>query len=363
LDNYSDFVISFSHVNQIIADMYDPEKPLSRRVDQFFVDLSRVILFDRANILFYRKINDRYEMHSIFTYNWTLAEEIEYQAKYCYQDDVLGLLDYDHDIAFITDQTFNSSVREKSSYFQGFLLPMGQHSSIESNFTLRAQNLRGIFSIHRGKDKQPFTDSDLRLIRMFQPHMPRIFHSYGLQENKTPDPLHFDTLTLGSFGVCAFDQNLNMISCNDVYRQFASENLMDSLVSKRLKALCRRLRNTGQATIEYKVKETPYLLEVRAETSSDSGLSSYFLCFCYDMGRMLRICISQLCKENALSERESEVLMLAVQGQSNEEIGDSLSISVSTVKKHLVSVYDKLGVSNLKQILLLLHFYGNETPV
>ena len=362
MENYSDFIITFSHVNQIISDMYDQEKPLSRRIDQFFVDLSKVILFDRANILFYRKINDRYEMHSIFTYNWTLAEEIEYQAKYCYQDDVLGLLDYDHDIAFITDQTFNSSVREKSSYFQGFLLPMGQHSSIESNFTLRTQNLRGLFSIHRGKDKQPFTDSELRMIRMFQPHMPRVFHSYGIQENNVSDPLQQGALTLGSFGVCAFNQDLNLISCNDAYRQFANANLMDSLVSKRLKALCRRLKNTGQSSSEYKVKDTPYLLEVRAEVSPDTNLNNYFLCFCYDTGWMLKICTSQLCKENALSERESEVLMLAVQGQSNEDIADSLSISVSTVKKHLVSIYDKLGVSNLKQILLLLHFYGNEPP-
>jgi two-component system NarL family response regulator len=50
-----------------------------------------------------------------------------------------------------------------------------------------------------------------------------------------------------------------------------------------------------------------------------------------------------------LTERELEVLELIVAGQSNKEIGNSLSITEGTVKAHVNSVLGKLGVSDRTQ--------------
>lgn len=47
-----------------------------------------------------------------------------------------------------------------------------------------------------------------------------------------------------------------------------------------------------------------------------------------------------------LSERETEILRLVSQGQSNKEIASLLQISTSTVANHLKSAYRKLGVSD-----------------
>lgn len=47
-----------------------------------------------------------------------------------------------------------------------------------------------------------------------------------------------------------------------------------------------------------------------------------------------------------LTEREQAVLRLTVEGQSNKEIGQSLSISEKAVEKHLTSIYGKLGVDS-----------------
>ena len=44
------------------------------------------------------------------------------------------------------------------------------------------------------------------------------------------------------------------------------------------------------------------------------------------------------------SEREAQVLSLAAEGGTNEDVARSLSVSPRTVKKHLESIYDKLGV-------------------
>jgi len=45
-----------------------------------------------------------------------------------------------------------------------------------------------------------------------------------------------------------------------------------------------------------------------------------------------------------LSERETEILVLAARGLSNDRIAEELSLAPSTVKRHLANVYQKIGV-------------------
>jgi DNA-binding NarL/FixJ family response regulator len=52
-----------------------------------------------------------------------------------------------------------------------------------------------------------------------------------------------------------------------------------------------------------------------------------------------------------LTTRESEVLDHLAGGWGNEAIADALDLSVNTVKFHLKSLYDKLGVSNRTQAI------------
>ena len=50
-----------------------------------------------------------------------------------------------------------------------------------------------------------------------------------------------------------------------------------------------------------------------------------------------------------LTSREMEVLELIVRGQSNKEIGSSLTISEATVKSHINNILSKLGVTDRTQ--------------
>jgi LuxR family maltose regulon positive regulatory protein len=50
-----------------------------------------------------------------------------------------------------------------------------------------------------------------------------------------------------------------------------------------------------------------------------------------------------------LSRRELEVLRLLATGLSNKSIANTLSISVTTVKKHLQNIYGKLNVHSRTQ--------------
>lgn len=50
-----------------------------------------------------------------------------------------------------------------------------------------------------------------------------------------------------------------------------------------------------------------------------------------------------------ISERELEVLQLVARGLSNQQIADTIFISINTVKTHLSRLYEKLEVSRRTQ--------------
>ncbi len=55
--------------------------------------------------------------------------------------------------------------------------------------------------------------------------------------------------------------------------------------------------------------------------------------------------------DDLLSAREREVLVLLAEGRSNREIAAALSITLATVKSHLVRIYGKLEASNRNEAL------------
>jgi two-component system, NarL family, response regulator LiaR len=56
-------------------------------------------------------------------------------------------------------------------------------------------------------------------------------------------------------------------------------------------------------------------------------------------------------KWESLSDREREVLQLLTEGQDNQAIARSLSISINTVEKHLKNIYQKLGVNSRSEAI------------
>lgn len=59
-----------------------------------------------------------------------------------------------------------------------------------------------------------------------------------------------------------------------------------------------------------------------------------------------------------LSQREKEILELLAEGFEYKEIGDRLFISPNTVKKHCISIYQKLHVNNRAQALKIAYMKG-----
>lgn len=61
---------------------------------------------------------------------------------------------------------------------------------------------------------------------------------------------------------------------------------------------------------------------------------------------------------SALTERERAVIVLIGQGLTNKDIANRLCISGITVRHHLTSIFDKLGVTSRQKLLIRAHHYG-----
>ncbi|MCR4954141.1 MAG: helix-turn-helix transcriptional regulator [Treponema sp.] len=63
---------------------------------------------------------------------------------------------------------------------------------------------------------------------------------------------------------------------------------------------------------------------------------------------------NQMGKEDSfavLSPREKEVARLAARGYSNAQIAEELFISVETVKRHMATIFEKLGIESRRELL------------
>ena len=57
----------------------------------------------------------------------------------------------------------------------------------------------------------------------------------------------------------------------------------------------------------------------------------------------------------SLSDREFDVVKEMIAGRGNLEIAENLSVSISTIKKHVYNIFNKAGVNSRTQLLNLIY--------
>jgi DNA-binding CsgD family transcriptional regulator len=70
-----------------------------------------------------------------------------------------------------------------------------------------------------------------------------------------------------------------------------------------------------------------------------------------------KLSIAEAIEKFQLTKREHTILQLLVDGEENESICKQISISVNTLKKHILNIYRKLGISNRVQMFKLIKDY------
>ena len=67
-----------------------------------------------------------------------------------------------------------------------------------------------------------------------------------------------------------------------------------------------------------------------------------------------KLTVSQAAETYGLTKRERTILRQLMYGQDNAQICEELSISVNTLKKHILNIYRKLGIKNRVQMFKMI---------
>ncbi|MPN46219.1 hypothetical protein SDC9_193802 [bioreactor metagenome] len=67
-----------------------------------------------------------------------------------------------------------------------------------------------------------------------------------------------------------------------------------------------------------------------------------------------KLTVSKASDKFALTKQEHMILKMLMEGMDNNAICDSLSISVNTLKKHILNIYRKLGIKNRVQMFKMI---------
>lgn len=67
-----------------------------------------------------------------------------------------------------------------------------------------------------------------------------------------------------------------------------------------------------------------------------------------------KLTVTEAAEKYDLTKREHTILKLLMQGKDNNHICEELSISVNTLKKHILNIYRKLGIKNRVQMFKMI---------
>lgn len=164
-------------------------------------------------------------------------------------------------------------------------------------------------------------------------------------------------------GVLVFDLHGQLIGTNPQGESIAKKIFPEKEIIEGFSVLCRWVR--GHIKKNKKVYErsgsplTPMLSTIRnnyffrtflLENKTDAG-KSHVLILIDSLSASEKFSLETIGRQFHLSRRESDVVGLLLNGYTNKEIANALSISDETVKYYLTAVRRKMEVSNRTQII------------
>ena len=67
-----------------------------------------------------------------------------------------------------------------------------------------------------------------------------------------------------------------------------------------------------------------------------------------------KLTVTQACEKYELTHQEHNILKMLMAGENNDQICGELTISVNTLKKHILNIYRKLGIRNRVQMFKMI---------
>lgn len=184
-------------------------------------------------------------------------------------------------------------------------------------------------------DTVPLGQEYVRLLNLIAPHLGTAYRSFGLQTQGLTGQLPKYMMLLGSTGV---PQVLSPDTEDLLNKYFPREKKRSG------RSLPGEVRTWVQEQLSLAAKgNAPRKFAVRTDSSAlVLNLVPFAGGWVLSMTEVMAPPAMDVFLEMGLTRREAEVLRWVVQGKQNEDIGNILSISRQTVRKHVENILNKL---------------------
>lgn len=184
----------------------------------------------------------------------------------------------------------------------------------------------GALCLHRQRMDRNFSDREVQLIDYLAPHIARSMKSLQLLERLNSGEFASET------GIMKMEPN-GGVAMNETARKISIEN-RGAFPSKHLPEFGVPILETGR---------TRY----RVQMASNQG-AGHILLF---EPLPYRETLLQRLLRWSFTDRQTEVVLRVIRGESNREIAISLSVTEQTVKEHLRNIFEKVEVHRRSELI------------
>lgn len=251
---------------------------------------------------------------------------------------------------------------ERHELYDLFCRPSGWHRSLHAAF-FGCDQLTGGLSLIRAQGEKDFTDDEKQLLARV---LPFLEHALSVQTDYNDA-----WLDSGELGLFIFDRHYNLCHANSIAMQLLcfvdysvpsphlGENLSSPGLKNMLRRLCHQLMegwkndNSGPPVIHYKNNWGKFTFRAHWLAPSSEN-NDALIGITVQRQEPIALKLLHRLKNSPLSLREKEVCLQMSLGYSYSEIANKLSLSKRTIVTYSQNIFNKLGVSNRKEIINVL---------
>ena len=211
----------------------------------------------------------------------------------------------------------------------------------------------GEIYLHRSKDKDEFSDEEILILKLLQPHVSTIFSNiHTLSAIKS---IETGSIPGAKKGLCILDESMSVENGNVIGIEILkTTTIFGSSVLYHVKELCKDTLNDGKKSSK-SVLKTQYgnlQIEIIVRNGSSRSKKTEFIILMDFLGE------EQIVSDYKFkfSKREAEIIDELIQGKNNQQIAKALNLSENTIKTHIKNIYKKAGVSNRTELTYMLMF-------
>ncbi|MBW2000192.1 MAG: hypothetical protein JRJ29_19815 [Deltaproteobacteria bacterium] len=297
----------------------------------------------------------------------------QYRQYYHQLDPFAKTLLVDNPPVLTTDALISYKSLVRTEYYHDFLRPQSIHYQMV--IYLKSLNkVLGIVALFRPKNESNFSAVDKAKAELMAPYLAGALEKTIISEKLIdrecvidsiiPDlPYEGIVILNDSFEPVYYNENAVSILSN-LDKSGRNYRALLGPLPKEIYVRCKELvtcaKREGSAELHQCRFDLPSV-GTREKISIDLRLifrleAPLFLLCLEPEGRML--CLSNVLREQGLTERELDVVFLLSKGLKNSEIAQRLFISPYTVDNHLKSIYRKVGVKNRTSLVHRLMHYS-----